>query len=686
MDSRNCNYNIDNGKKYSNSFKNFNEISEFYSTFNNFMKNKIKKDITNENESNNQYNFSKLMNSLHEYNKKKSNMELNANTKNLKHQKSFKGISLQNFNDTSLKRHNIYIKKNNTSSHFYQKKVNDNSLNNIVIYENIEKIILKLVDNVKNQGEFFYNCNEWMKSFENTEWLNSKLIKVKRNKNQLSEKEKSINLLIISIIILFLRLNIYSYNNDIIDDKTIKDLADILKIHYKIYLLLCFDFLLEKNYIKDINDNNYFLGKIKIYFQKNIYSSDTKTYISKELQSNNILFFSKLKTIFLEINNNVHQNIIINETIFSLDSSKLIELFTQLYQSKLNNNKNNSNHLNSIKEENTILNYRNKKVVKKQFLVKEIEINKTLYNKTFLNNFQNSKSMKNFKNIQFQTNPKSSSNKVKNIYNNIEIENIPENNQIQNLTILNSSSYKFIPIHSFSKGNSQLYLNDINKIKKIHKAKLLSKMNNNNSKPKPPFLTTNILYSKFNKKNFTLILDLDETLIKYLIYDIASQKGKIIYRPGLIQFLNKVFPIFDIIIWTVATKDYADKIIDNIEKDKKFFSNRLYREHTTYKNKIFIKDLSNLGRSLDKVIIVDDKENNFCLQRNNGILIAPFHGTQYECQNDYILMDLYNILAKIIYDRSKDVRIGINKYKKEILEKITKINMSDSDNENQRNI
>ena len=416
------------------------------------------------------------------------------------------------------------------------------------------------------------------------------------------------------------------------------------------------------------------------------YSSDTKTYISKELQSNNILFFSKLKTIFLEINNNVHQNIIINETIFSLDSSKLIELFTQLYQSKLNNNKNNSNHLNSIKEENTILNYRNKKVVKKQFLVKEIEINKTLYNKTFLNNFQNSKSMKNFKNIQFQTNPKSSSNKVKNIYNNIEIENIPENNQIQNLTILNSSSYKFIPIHSFSKGNSQLYLNDINKIKKIHKAKLLSKMNNNNSKPKPPFLTTNILYSKFNKKNFTLILDLDETLIKYLIYDIASQKGKIIYRPGLIQFLNKVFPIFDIIIWTVATKDYADKIIDNIEKDKKFFSNRLYREHTTYKNKIFIKDLSNLGRSLDKVIIVDDKENNFCLQRNNGILIAPFHGTQYECQNDYILMDLYNILAKIIYDRSKDVRIGINKYKKEILEKITKINMSDSDNENQRNI
>ena len=65
MDSRNEKYNLANEKKYSNSFKNFNEIPQFYSTFDNFMKNRIKKGIPNENENNNtQYNFSKLMNSL----------------------------------------------------------------------------------------------------------------------------------------------------------------------------------------------------------------------------------------------------------------------------------------------------------------------------------------------------------------------------------------------------------------------------------------------------------------------------------------------------------------------------------------------------------------------------------------------------------------------------------------------
>ena len=700
MDSRNENFNLNNGKKYSNSFKNFNEIPQFYSTFDNFMKNKMKNLIQNENENkSNQYNFSKLMNSLHEYNKKKSNMELNENTYNMKHQKSFKGISLQNFNDTSIKRHNIYIKKQNTSSLLNSKKINENNLNKFKIYEDIEKIILKLIDNVKNCSQFFFNCNDWIKSFEKTEWLNPIIIKVKRKNNDMNEKEKSINLLIISIIFLFLKLNDYNFDEIILNEKIIKDLKEILIMHHKIYLLLCYNLLLEKNYIKNSNENNYLLGQIKLYIQKNMYINDTKMSLDKELQSNNKIFFSVLKTLFLEIKDIFEQNqkdININETIFNLSPSKLILIFNKLYQEKLQKLKNINNNKNKIpiNKDNKIFNYRNKKFIKKNFLINEKDLYKTSYNNTFFNFIQNSNSMKNFNDIQCQNNSKNHTrNNINNIYNNIEIEKIPENNQKQNQTIINSSSCKYITLNNFyqnNKNKSQLNintnLNEENKIKKINKVELLNRMNNNI--PKPPFLTTNILYSKFNKKNFTLILDLDETLIKYQICNTNNtssqnaQNGKILYRPGLIQFLNKIFPLFDIIIWTVATKDYADKIIDNIEKDKKYFSKRLYREHTTYKNKIYIKDLSNLGRALDKVIIVDDKENNFCLQRSNGILIAPFHGTQWECQNDYILMDLYNILTKIVFDRSKDVRIGINKYKKDILEKITKINKCDSDSEN----
>ena len=186
---------------------------------------------------------------------------------------------------------------NNTASLFYQKKIDEKTLNDIAIYENIEKIIVKLIDNIKNCSEILYNCNEWIKSFENTEWLKSKIIKVKRSKNLINGKEKSVNLLIISIIILFLRLKINNYYDIINDGKKINDFTDILNYHHKIYLLLCYDFLLEKNYIKNSNDNNYLLGQIKLHLQKNIFMNQTKVSINKELQSNNIIFLPILKAI-----------------------------------------------------------------------------------------------------------------------------------------------------------------------------------------------------------------------------------------------------------------------------------------------------------------------------------------------------------------------------------------------------
>lgn len=39
-----------------------------------------------------------------------------------------------------------------------------------------------------------------------------------------------------------------------------------------------------------------------------------------------------------------------------------------------------------------------------------------------------------------------------------------------------------------------------------------------------------------------------------------------------------------------------------------------------------IRDLSKLGRELSKVIIVDNIEDNFYLQRDNGLLIKSWDG------------------------------------------------------------
>jgi hypothetical protein len=80
-----------------------------------------------------------------------------------------------------------------------------------------------------------------------------------------------------------------------------------------------------------------------------------------------------------------------------------------------------------------------------------------------------------------------------------------------------------------------------------------------------------------------------------------------------------------------------------------------------------VKDLSIVGRPLDKIAIVDNMPQNFRLQKENGINIKAFWGEEVY---DTALIDLGKILVNIANDGG-DIRKGINKYKDEILKKVT---------------
>ena len=168
------------------------------------------------------------------------------------------------------------------------------------------------------------------------------------------------------------------------------------------------------------------------------------------------------------------------------------------------------------------------------------------------------------------------------------------------------------------------------------------------------------------KKKFTLVLDLDETLISFRIDE--HHRGMVKMRPGLYKFLKNVGSKYELIIFTAGTQEYADPILDVIEKNEKFFAKRLYRQHTIFMNNTYIKDLTRLGRDLSKIIIVDNMPQNFGLQRENGIFIKNFFG---EDKNDTALNDLTHILLKIASNPNNDVRTELKKYKEEIFTKIT---------------
>ena len=175
-------------------------------------------------------------------------------------------------------------------------------------------------------------------------------------------------------------------------------------------------------------------------------------------------------------------------------------------------------------------------------------------------------------------------------------------------------------------------------------------------------------YLKFPcPKKFSLVLDLDETLISFKLNPKEENKGTIRFRPFLDSFLEKVKEKYELIVFTSGTKDYADPLEDAIEQDKKYFDARLYRQHTIACGKDIVKDISRIGRDLDKIIIVENIPQNYRLQKENGILIKSFYG---EDIYDNALASLGDILIKIA-NEFNDVRVGIARYKNEILDKVT---------------
>ena len=183
-------------------------------------------------------------------------------------------------------------------------------------------------------------------------------------------------------------------------------------------------------------------------------------------------------------------------------------------------------------------------------------------------------------------------------------------------------------------------------------------------------IDTKVPYLKFPcKKEYTLILDLDETLICFKSSKNDENIGNIHIRPGLEIFLEIIKEFYEIIIFTIGTREYANIILDLIEKknNTKYFDGRLYREHATKIGNKYIKDLSKIGRDLSKTLIVDNNPHSFKFQHENGILISSYFG---EKNNDKALVELQKLLIKI-YKEKGDVRESIEKHKEEIIQKIS---------------
>ncbi|KAF9764317.1 putative C-terminal domain small phosphatase [Nosema granulosis] len=153
----------------------------------------------------------------------------------------------------------------------------------------------------------------------------------------------------------------------------------------------------------------------------------------------------------------------------------------------------------------------------------------------------------------------------------------------------------------------------------------------------------------------TLVLDLDSTLVystyestkdfDYRIFIERKDSTMAIFvkeRPFLRRFLKQLSEKYEIVIFTASKEKYASQVISRLG-GKKYIQHALFRESCSLVDGNYIKDLSRLGRDLERTIIVDDAAVAFSFHPRNGINIKPYFGQE----DDTELKSLCNRLSDL---------------------------------------
>ena len=592
---------------------------------------KWKDNIDNDLENSNNYNPNTTIN----FNRNKKKIDMNNKID------SNKSVELKNkLNKFKLLNENQNQKINNDGKDKFIINFDE-----LIIFEQIINDILIALSRCDTLEEEYLN-NKSLEFFEF--YLNSSLYN--KFSGFFSEEnfiiiQSSINLLLFIIMLIY-----YLFNNSEKSNQYISILNTIFnKLKINLYLIVRqIELYYNNSRILDLNGNKIHFNKIINKFKiSNIYNikdlneediileiNDNCTNISNNIHRLLNKYFDYVKNTNNNEKNYYNDFLNIFNQISLITESDITNLFYNNIKKKYNNN-NDDKKLSKMS--NIFLDYKNfNSSIKNRRTIKQ--------NKTNIN-------YSNYKNINSFT---------KDIISNTDLNELdfnPEEKNIKN---------KFISIYRINEQNKNNNILNINK-----------SIDDNyfqNSKLIPPFIRN----EKPNNKRYTLILDLDETLVhvgrinQQIInnynYNINEQIV-INLRPGLFSFLNSIKPYYEIISFSTASKNYADNIVKKIETNQKYFDYNLYRDHTTLYGKEYVKDISKIGRNIKEVIIVDNLEKNFKLNPDNGIKIAPYFGDI--SADDTKLFELQKLLILFYKLKYDDLRMAIKDYNQYIKNKIS---------------
>ncbi|KAM9093976.1 CTD small phosphatase-like protein isoform 3-T3 [Sarcophilus harrisii] len=184
--------------------------------------------------------------------------------------------------------------------------------------------------------------------------------------------------------------------------------------------------------------------------------------------------------------------------------------------------------------------------------------------------------------------------------------------------------------------------------------------------PSAKYLLPELKLSDYGKK--CMVIDLDETLVHSSFKPISNadfivpveidgtvHQVYVLKRPHVDEFLQRMGQLFECVLFTASLAKYADPVADLLDRWGVFRA-RLFRESCVFHRGNYVKDLSQLGRELSKVIIIDNSPASYIFHPENAVPVQSW----FDDMNDTELLDLIPFFEGL--SREEDVYGMLQKF------------------------
>ncbi|XP_021424690.2 carboxy-terminal domain RNA polymerase II polypeptide A small phosphatase 2 [Oncorhynchus mykiss] len=133
-----------------------------------------------------------------------------------------------------------------------------------------------------------------------------------------------------------------------------------------------------------------------------------------------------------------------------------------------------------------------------------------------------------------------------------------------------------------------------------------------------------------------VVIDLDETLVHSSFKPISNadfivpveiegttHQVFVLKRPHVDEFLQRMGELFECVLFTASLAKYADPVTDLLDQCG-VFRTRLFRESCVFHQGCYVKDLSRLGRQLNKTLILDNSPASYIFHPENAVPVVSW--------------------------------------------------------------